>query len=89
KDAERIDAAYFFNPFAETLLLPGGQDFAADRFAGRSAADIVVAERFLEQARPGTRVVTFCGFGGSVPSNYDRLARETWDEGELELWERR
>lgn len=89
KDAEAVDAAYFFNPFTETILLPGVQDFAADRFGGRTAEDILTAERFLAAARAGTRVVTFCGFGGAFPLQYERLSEEVWDGGALELWEKR
>jgi tRNA A58 N-methylase Trm61 len=89
EDPQRVDAAYFFNPFTETTLLPGLRDVAADHFAGRAAADIAAAERFLETARIGMRVVTFCGFGGAVPAAYERLAQEAWEGGVLELWEKR
>jgi SAM-dependent methyltransferase len=89
EDPELVDAAYFFNPFTETIALPGMQEFAADRFAGRTAADVLAAERFLAAARVGMRVVTFCGFGGAVPDQYERLTEEVWDRGVLELWEKR
>lgn len=89
EDPEAVDAAYLFNPFVETILLPGVEAFAADRFAGRTAADILTAERFLAAARTGVRVVTFCGFGGTIPAQYERLAQEAWDGGVLELWEKR
>jgi tRNA A58 N-methylase Trm61 len=89
EDPTAVDAAYFFNPFAETIALPGEQLFAADRFATRMVADILAAERFLAAARVGVRVVIFCGFGGTVPAQYERLAQEAWDGGFLELWEKR
>jgi SAM-dependent methyltransferase len=90
KDAQTVDAAYFFNPFTETMLLPGvAQEVPSDRFAGRAAEDVAVAEDFLRAARPGTRVVTYCGFGGLVPSDYVRLRREPWDGGALEVWLKR
>jgi SAM-dependent methyltransferase len=89
EDPECFDAAYFYNPFSETILLPGAQDFAADRFAGRMAADVAAAERFLRGARVGTRVVTYCGFGGTVPFDYELLTQETWEGGALKLWLKR
>lgn len=89
EDPSGIDAAYFFNPFVDTILLPGVEALAADRFAGRTAADILTAERFLAAARIGVRVVTFCGFGGMIPDQYERLAQEAWEGGVLELWEKR
>lgn len=89
EDAERFDAAYLFNPFTETLLLPGTRDVPADRFAARAAADVASAENFLRTARIGMRVVTFCGFGGTVPPDYTRLTLEVMEAGVLELWEKR
>lgn len=76
-DPSSIDVAYLFNPFTEALLLPGVRDVAADRSAGRIAADIAAAEQLFERTRVGARVVTFCGFGGEVPPTYELRARET------------
>ncbi len=87
-DPSSIDIVYLFNPFMETILLPGALEFAANRSVGRIAADIAAAERLLEQARVGARVVTFFGFGGEVPPAYELRAKETWDGGELEVWEK-
>lgn len=64
-------------------------DFAADRSGARTAADIVTAEGVLAAARVGVRIVTFCGFGGTMPSQYERLTQEPWDGGLLELWQKR
>jgi hypothetical protein len=89
EDPRELEAAYLFNPFTETIHLPGACDFAADRRAARAAADIAVAETFLASARLGMRVVTYCGFGGTVPTTYERIAREVWEGGALELWEKR
>lgn len=88
-DTDGVDVAYLFNPFTETIALPGPRVTAADRFAKRTAEDIAAAELFLEKARPGLRVVTFCGFGGAMPDDYERLAREVWDGGALEVWVKR
>lgn len=89
EDPKVYDAAYFFNPFTETILLPGMQEFAADRNAGRSGADVTAAEIFLGSAPPGFRVATFCGFGGRVPPEYERVTQETWEGGVLESWLKR
>lgn len=84
--ATSFDAAYFFNPFALPLVLPGEPAYAADRYDGHAAADVTAAEDFFARARPGMRIATFCGFGGAVPPGYERRAREPWDGGWLELW---
>jgi len=86
---EDVDVVYLFNPFAETLLLPGVVDFAADRGAARMAEDIAAVEELLARAPRGLRVATFCGFGGLIPDDYRRLAKENWDGGQLEVWDKR
>jgi predicted RNA methylase len=90
KDADHadVDAVYLFNPFVEALFLPEVGELAGVD-AARTAADIAAAEAFLAAARVGVRVVTFCGFGGTVPDTYDRCVSEAWEGGVLELWEKR
>ena len=53
------------------------------------ADDITVATTFLDAARVGMRVVTYCGFGGTLPGGYERLEQEGEDGALLELWEKR
>ncbi|MFO0742468.1 MAG: methyltransferase domain-containing protein [Labilithrix sp.] len=85
---ESCDAAYFFNPFALPILLPGIPVYAADRYAGVAAEDVARAEEFFASARRGMRIVTYCGFGGVVPAGYERHTREPWAGGWLELFEK-
>ena len=47
--------------------------------------DVAAAERFLHGARDGTRVVTYCGWGGTMPKGYELVLRERC-AGLLELW---
>ncbi len=90
EDPRSFDAAYLFNPFMETLLLPGlARELPDDRFGARIAADVAAAETFLAFARPGARVVTFFGFGGTMPATYESSLRERWDGGLLEVWQKR
>lgn len=85
EDPRDFDALYLFNPFTVEITLEGVGE-RGDGVAGRTARDVAAAERFLERAPVGTRVVTFCGFGGKMPAEYVRHANETWDEEPLELW---
>jgi hypothetical protein len=50
------------------------------------AEDVAAAEKFLAGARVGARIVTYCGFGGRIPDDYERLAHEAWEGGALEVW---
>jgi hypothetical protein len=43
-------------------------------------------EQRLAATPPGTRVVTFHGFGGQLPASFARIAREPVGDGALELW---
>jgi SAM-dependent methyltransferase len=72
-DWSGFDGIYLFNPFCEAPP----QELAVRR-----------AERRLWQARSGTRVVTYHGFGGTMPSGYRLLAREPAGTNQLELWQR-
>lgn len=87
--AERADAAYFFNPFAEAVHLEGPSAIGPSRPTEAIAADVAVATQFLERARPGMRVVTFCGLGGPLPKSYEQTARHWSEGGALEAWVKR
>lgn len=73
-DWSEFDAIYFFNPFWDNL---GKADFHCL---------IEMTRTKLTQAKLGTRVVTFQGFGGDFPPGYERQLREPWEGDFLELW---
>jgi SAM-dependent methyltransferase len=88
-----LDAVYFFNPFTESLFLPGVGDFAmtgrvATERNQRAREDVAMAEKFMASARVGMRAVTFCGFGGVFPPSYERVVSEPFSGGLLEVWEK-
>lgn len=88
-DAASIDGVYLFNPFAENLCghddrIDGTVELSEERFC----RDLAATERLLQSANVGTRVVTYCGFGGSLPKEYALAQREQCG-GTLELWIKR
>jgi hypothetical protein len=84
-----FDGFYLFNPFAEHLR--DGTP-ALDRTIELDPAFYVHYVHFvrarLAEARVGTRVVTYHGFGAPPPSGYARFGCEEIGTGELELWVR-
>jgi SAM-dependent methyltransferase len=81
-----FDAFYFFNPFGETLLereQPRSHRWNAFR------REIERARELLLATRPGTRVVTYHGFGGDMPNCFDLVHCEGAMTDELCLWIRR
>jgi predicted RNA methylase len=80
-----FDALYFYNPFSTVMLGPHASPFV--RYATVHATLRRIEQR-LATARPGTRVVTFHGFGGRWPPGFTRLASESIADGALELWVR-
>lgn len=80
-----FDALYFYNPFSTVMLGPHASAFV--RYATVHATLRRIEQR-LAATRPGTRVVTFHGFGGRWPPGFTRLARELIADGALELWVR-
>jgi SAM-dependent methyltransferase len=83
-----FDAFYLFNPFAETLFTA---DTDLDALARREAyvANIEFVQHQLSSVGPGTRIVTYHGFGGDMPPGFDLVRREPALEDELCLWIRR
>lgn len=82
-DWDRFDSLYFYNPF-ESLLFGFGRP---DRDGWTAFADHVAhAEERLSALSAGTRVVTFHGFGGEMPSGFSLAFSETIGEGQLALW---
>jgi SAM-dependent methyltransferase len=86
---ERFDAFYFFNPFAENVLrrhdrLDDSVELSEERFR----RDVREVYWGLERARPGTRVVTYHGFGRELPPSYRSHGREGAGSDVLELWVR-
>lgn len=86
QDARDVDGVYLFNPFAENLCAPADRlDTTVELSESRYWKDVHATEALLANARVGTRVVTYCGFGGHMPDGYVRLLRERC-AGMLELW---
>lgn len=85
EDPASFDGIYLFNPFTESLCVPGAV-VAFEHEARRSRSDVRRAEKFLRGARVGARVATFCGFGGPMPNRYERVVREQRGGGVLEIW---
>ena len=88
-DIDTFDAVYLFNPFEENVWEP--DEWLDDTVAmslAKARADVVRAEEMLARARPGTRVVTYHGFGGDMPLAYRHLLSERRGSGHLDLWVR-
>ncbi len=68
------DAYYLYNPFGENLF---GRvehlDEDVELGEPRYRRDVSAVECFLEEARVGTYLVTYNGFGGDVPPAYEGL----------------
>lgn len=85
-DLATLTGVYLFNPFAENLAnredhLDDTVELSEDAFWRGVAA----SERLLARAQPGTRVVTYCGWGGAMPAGYEMVLRER-RAGTIELW---
>ena len=74
-DWEPFDGIYLFNPFYENVV-------NQDRFH----TCVRRTQEKLRELRPGTRVVTYHGFGGEPPHGYRLIRVERFREGSLQLW---
>lgn len=85
-DTSAFDAFYFYNPFAENLMGSTrlGDDLRLSR--RRYEADVRHALAALVAAPTGTRVVTYYGYGGAMPPEYELVHAERRHSGALQLW---
>jgi protein-L-isoaspartate O-methyltransferase len=89
-EVETFDAIYLFNPFEENVWAPSEWfDDRVELSLDKARRDVEHAEALLDRARPGTRVVTYHGFGGDMPASYALGLSERCHTGQLELWIKR
>jgi SAM-dependent methyltransferase len=85
-DWRGYDGVYLYNPF-ESQRFGGG--FARAAGGAGYAEQVAAAEARLAELEPGTRVVTFHGFGGEMPPEFALAELEEIEGGELALWIKR
>lgn len=69
---------YFFNPFGESLFrLEERLDQETEVSQARSMRDVHLAEVLVTAAPIGTYVMTYNGFGGTLPEGYDLVRSDT------------
>ena len=88
-DPGAYDGFYLFNPFEEnedrTLAAADREERPGDDWF---LDDVRRAQAFLADARPGARVVTYNGLGGSLPASYELVERKKLRRS-LESWVKR
>jgi SAM-dependent methyltransferase len=84
---DRFDALYLFNPFAENVFDDVEQlDSTVELSLNRYESDLGRIRSALTAARIGTIVVTYHGFGASLPTGYECLSAEPVGSDRLCLW---
>ncbi len=89
--ASGIDAGayYFFNPFGaydfeSTLFVDPDVTFSTDT----QRRDIAAVAAMLARAPAGTVAITYNGFGGTIPPDYQQIDVATRLPGTLRLWKK-
>ncbi len=88
-EVPEADAYYLYNPFGENLF--GAEDRLDEDVelgSERYERDIAFMESFLEQARIGTYLIKYNGFGGRVPSSYDAVLTHLGMSNMLRVWQK-
>lgn len=85
-DWSRYNVLYFFNPFYERIAYRRGMDDRTPPHAGLYFDLVRVVRERLVQARSGTRVFTYHGMGGRLPSDWTLVRSEEIHTDELQLW---
>lgn len=77
---------YFFNPFYERIAYRRGMDDKTPPHAGLYYEYVRVVREKLGQAKSGSRVLTYHGMGGRIPSDWVLVRTEEIHTDELQLW---
>ncbi len=85
-DWDAFDAFYFYNPFFENVHEDNHIDETVELSRRRLDAALRHASEALARPRPGTRVVTYHGLGGPMPSTYQLVTSECAGSDKLKLW---
>lgn len=88
-DPSEFDAFYLFNPFGENLY-PTEERFdgAPELSTLRYSHDLSIFEHWLDEAKLGTHLVTYHGFGGRMPNTYQMLRALPKGTDQLRLWKK-
>lgn len=86
-DWSAFNALYFYNPFDELRFDESLRIDATLAFGDDAFREYVEATRArLSQLLPGTRVVTYHGFGSPMPDSYRLMVSQNSGTGALHLW---
>lgn len=85
-DWRGFNTFYFFNPFYERIAHRQGMDDRTPPHAALYYDHIRVVRQKLEQAKRGSRVVTYHGMGGRLPADWLLVRTEEIHTDELQLW---
>ena len=85
-DWSSYNVFYFFNPFYERIAYRKGMDDKTPPHAGLYFDHVRVVKEKLAQAKSGTRVLTYHGMGGRLPSDWILVRTEVIHTDELQLW---
>lgn len=81
------DAYYLYNPFGENLYgTTDHLDETVELSATRYARDVAIVEDLLDRAEFGTCVLTYNGFGGRMPHDYEQIRVDRHLPSVLRMW---
>jgi SAM-dependent methyltransferase len=84
-----FDAFYLYNPFYEHVAEISPEiDEPIERSHALYVHHVTLTSAKLFSAPIGTRVVTYQGYGGPMPTGYRRLLHESFSGYPLELWQK-
>lgn len=85
-DWSPFNGIYLFNPFYEHLQKEIRLDRSMNYSESQFKKYVEITQRKLSLCDPGTRVVTYHGFGGDFPSGFVRQESPLTENSRLELW---
>jgi SAM-dependent methyltransferase len=86
-DLPVADAYYLYNPFGENLFGPEEQlDDDVELGSARYRRDVTAVERLMDDAPLGTHVLTYNGYGGTLPAGFQEVRVDHDLPNILRMW---
>lgn len=84
-----VDAFYLYNPFGENVFGPESHiDESVELSDRRYFEDVARVEALLREAPVGTALVTYNGFGGTIPGSFCEVAVDRKRPSVLRMWQK-
>ncbi|TGN19817.1 methyltransferase [Leptospira idonii] len=87
-DISLYSHVYCFNPLYEQMTGRHSIDESLPKSSMLYVQNLIRLKEKFKELKPGTKIITYYGFGGRMPSDFKRIRKIGSSSDELEVWEK-